>query len=153
MLMLCLVTQSYDPMDCSTPGPSVHGDYPGKNTGVGCHALLQGIFSTQGLNLHLLHFRRILLPLSHQANPHIMFKDPYRFITTKNIRKTGGNIWELETNLKLKNIKVYLTTETGMLTKPIAWNTCGAKYIISRFKFGMKTLFSTDLYLCYLILD
>ena len=31
-------------------------DYPGKNTGVGCHALLQGIFLTQGLNLRLLYF-------------------------------------------------------------------------------------------------
>ena len=30
-------------------------DYPGKNTGVGCHALLQGIFLTQGLNPRLLH--------------------------------------------------------------------------------------------------
>ena len=39
-----------DPMDCSPPGSSVHGDCPGKNTGVGCHALLQGIFLTQGLN-------------------------------------------------------------------------------------------------------
>ena len=29
-----------DPMDCSLPGSSVHGDSPGKNTGVGCHALL-----------------------------------------------------------------------------------------------------------------
>ena len=29
-------------------------DSPGKNTGVGCYALLQGIFPTQGLNLHLL---------------------------------------------------------------------------------------------------
>ena len=28
-------------MDCSPPGSSVHGDSPGKNTGVGCHALLQ----------------------------------------------------------------------------------------------------------------
>ena len=28
----------------------------GKNTGVGCHSLLQGIFSTQGMNLGLLHF-------------------------------------------------------------------------------------------------
>ena len=37
-------------MDCSLPGSSVHGDSPGKNTGVGCHALLQGIFPTQGLN-------------------------------------------------------------------------------------------------------
>ncbi|XP_044786514.1 uncharacterized protein LOC112579995 [Bubalus bubalis] len=39
-----------DRMDCSTPGSSVHGDSPSKNTGVSCHALLQGIFPTQGLN-------------------------------------------------------------------------------------------------------
>ena len=37
-------------MDCSPPGSSVHGDSPGKNTGVGCFLLLQGIFLTQGLN-------------------------------------------------------------------------------------------------------
>ena len=43
-----------DPMDCSLPSSSVHGDSPGKNTGVGCHLLLQGTFQTQGLNLHLL---------------------------------------------------------------------------------------------------
>ena len=34
-------------MDYSQPGSSVHGDSPGKNTGEGCHALLQGIFPTQ----------------------------------------------------------------------------------------------------------
>ena len=43
--MLCLVGQSCltlcDPMDGSPPGTSVHGDSPGKNTGVGCHFLLQ----------------------------------------------------------------------------------------------------------------
>ena len=48
-----LITQSClslcDPIDCSPPGSSVRGDSPGKNTGVGCHALLQGIFPTQGL--------------------------------------------------------------------------------------------------------
>ena len=33
-----------DPMDYSLPGSSVHGNSPGNNTGVGCHALLQGIF-------------------------------------------------------------------------------------------------------------
>ena len=32
----------------SLPGSSVHGDSPGKNTGVGCHSLFQGIFPTQG---------------------------------------------------------------------------------------------------------
>ena len=35
-----------NPMDCSPPGSSVHGDSLSKNTGVGCHALLQGIFPT-----------------------------------------------------------------------------------------------------------
>ena len=39
-----------DPMDCSPPGSYVHGDSPGKNIGVGCHFLLQGIFPTQGSN-------------------------------------------------------------------------------------------------------
>ena len=43
---LCLVAQSCptlsDPMDCSLPGSSVHGDSPGKNTGMGCHDLLRG---------------------------------------------------------------------------------------------------------------
>ena len=33
-------------------------NFPGKNTGVSGHFLLQGIFPTQGLNLHLLHFLR-----------------------------------------------------------------------------------------------
>ena len=47
-------------------------DSPGRNTRVGCHALLQGIFSTQGWNLYLFclpHCRRILYPLSHLGNP------------------------------------------------------------------------------------
>ena len=55
----------WDPMDCSLPGSSVHGDSPGKNTGVGCHFLLQRIFPTQRLNPGLLHCRQILL--SHQG--------------------------------------------------------------------------------------
>ena len=58
-----------DPMDSSPPVSSVHGDAPGKNTGVGCHFLLQGIFSTQGSNPGLLHCRRILYQLSHQGSP------------------------------------------------------------------------------------
>ena len=45
-----VVSDAYNTMDCSLPGSSVHGDSPGKNTGVGCHFLLQGIFPTQGLN-------------------------------------------------------------------------------------------------------
>ena len=65
---VCSVAQSCltlcDPKDCSLPGWSVHGDSLGKNNGVGLHALLQGIFPTQGLNWSLLHFRQVLYHLS-----------------------------------------------------------------------------------------
>ena len=46
-----------DPMDYSPLGPSVHGDFAGKNTGVDCHFLLQGTFLTQELNPCLLHWQ------------------------------------------------------------------------------------------------
>ena len=60
-----------DPKDCSSPGSSVHGDSPGKNTRLGCHALLQEIFLTQGSNPGRLHCRWILYHLSHQGSPRI----------------------------------------------------------------------------------
>ena len=44
-------------------------DSPDKNTGMGCHALLQKIFPTQGSNLCLLHWQVDSLPLSHQGSP------------------------------------------------------------------------------------
>ena len=43
-----------------------------QNTGVGCHALLQGNFPTQGLNWSLLHWQADSLPLSHQGSPIFM---------------------------------------------------------------------------------
>ena len=42
-------------------------DFPSKNTGVGCHFLLQGIFPTQALNPCLLLCRQVLYNLSHQG--------------------------------------------------------------------------------------
>ena len=54
--------------DCCPPGSSVHGISPGKNTGVGCHSLLQRIFPTQGSNPGLPHCRQILYCLSHQGS-------------------------------------------------------------------------------------
>ena len=67
----CLATQSclslWNPRDCSLPGFSVHGGTPGKNIGVGCHALLQEIFPTQGSK----PLRGILYQLSHQESPFV----------------------------------------------------------------------------------
>ena len=44
-------------------------NFPGKNTGVGFHFLLQGIFPTQESNLCLLHWQEDSLPLNHQGGP------------------------------------------------------------------------------------
>ena len=57
-------------MDCSPPGSFVRGDSSGKNTGVGCHFLLQEIFLTQGSNLcllSLLHWQACSLSLEPPA--------------------------------------------------------------------------------------
>ena len=54
-----------DPMDCSPPGFFLCNS-PGKNTRVGCHFLLQGIFLTQGLNPGLLYCRQMLY---HSSSP------------------------------------------------------------------------------------
>ena len=61
---LCLTLCS--PMKYSPPGSSVHGDSPGKNIRMGCQALLQGIFPTQGSNPGLPHCSQILYRLSHR---------------------------------------------------------------------------------------
>ena len=134
---MCLLAQLcptlYDPMDCSPPGSSVHGDSPGqeywsglpchppgdlpkpgmeprspelqadsilseppgkpKNTGVGSHSLLQGIFPTQGSNPGLLNCRRILYQLSHKESP--------RFLG-----------WSTATHLTYSVMKQYYSIET-----------------------------------------
>ena len=71
----CLVTSvmSDSVQPCGLPPARIlcPWDSPGKHTGVGCHALLQGIFPTQGLNPGLLHCRQILY---HQATMLVEFK-------------------------------------------------------------------------------
>ena len=65
-MLFVVVAQSLRPDGlCATPWTVAHQApvcmaFSSKNTGVGCHALLQGIFLTQGLNLGLLHCRWIL---------------------------------------------------------------------------------------------
>ena len=74
--VLCSVAQSCqalcDPMDYSPPGSSVHGNSPGKNTGVGCHALLQWIFPSQGIKPKCPALEADSFCLSHQGSPRIL---------------------------------------------------------------------------------
>ena len=69
-LMAHLCPTLWDPMRCSLPGSLVHGDSPGKDTGVGCHALFQGFVPTQKWNPG--HCRQILYGLSHQESPRVL---------------------------------------------------------------------------------
>ena len=71
---MCLVAQS-----CLTFCDPMDRDSPGKNNGAGCHALPQGIFSTQGSNPGLQHCRPILYHLSHQGSPRILEWVAYPF--------------------------------------------------------------------------
>ena len=75
----CVFVCVFSHVQCSvTPWNIQHArhlcpwDFPGKNTAVGCHFLLQGILPTQGSNLrllHLLHWQPDCLSLSHLASP------------------------------------------------------------------------------------
>ena len=67
-------------MDYSLPGSSVDGDSPGKNTGVGCHALPSpGDLPNPGIQLRSLHRRGILYHLSHQGSPRTLEWVAYLF--------------------------------------------------------------------------
>ena len=84
--MLCLVSQLrltlFNPMDCTASSFSVHRDSSGKNTGMSCHVLLQGIFPTQGRNPELPHCRWILYWLSHQGINFIFLHVEIQFSNT-----------------------------------------------------------------------
>ena len=92
--MLCLVAQScptlFNPMDYSPPGFSVHGNSPGKDIGVGCHAFFQEIFPTQEYNPGLLHCKWVLYRLSHQGNPRRLdwIPDPFSGVSSQHRNQT-----------------------------------------------------------------
>ena len=84
--VLGLIAQSCptvcNPIDCNPPGSSVHGDSPGKITGVGCHTFFQKIFPTQSLNPGLPHCRQFIYHLSGKpkntgaGSPRILERTP-----------------------------------------------------------------------------
>ena len=86
--MLYLMWIRMTPMDCSPSGSSVHGILQARILGVGCHALLQSIFLTQGSNpclLHLMHWQAGSLPHSLPQNDVIL--------KSCNIKNSTHKIW------------------------------------------------------------
>ena len=74
--LLCLVTQSYstlcDPMDCSPPGSSVHGDSPGKNPGSGLPCPLPGALHNPGIKLMSSALQVDSLPSDPSGSPSLL---------------------------------------------------------------------------------
>ena len=62
------MSNSFQPCELEPTRLFCPWDYPGKNTGVGYHFFLQGIFPTQGMNLCLLHWQADSLPLNHLSS-------------------------------------------------------------------------------------
>ena len=86
-----------NPMDCSQPGSSIHGDSPGKNTGD--HDRVAMPFSRGSSQLSnlpgLLHCRQILYHLSHQGSPNDVQIDPMTETLTTNLTPNCDiTIWE-----------------------------------------------------------
>ena len=84
MHMCCTVPSHSVVLDSGTPwsvapDSSLHGDSPGKNTGMDCHVLLQWIIPTQRSNPGLPQCRQILCYLSHQGCPRILEWVAYPF--------------------------------------------------------------------------
>ena len=134
-----LVTQSCLTLcDCSPPDSSVHEDSPGKNTGVGCHALLQGIFPTQGSNPGLPHCRWILYHLSQQRSSRILEWVAYLFSRGPSWLEDPDSHQELYQGLLHCREILYQLSYQG---SPIN--------IINRFKIGKK---NTSLYIVTLLI-
>ena len=129
-------------MDCSPPGSSAHGDSPGKNTGVPCHAPLQGIFPTQGSNSGLPHCRWIPCPPPGDIpNPGIKLKSPTLQVDSLP-SKPPGKPMAAEIHLFAGLIAIYLHFWTIFLLRARTVFGCsalsGAPYKVSRTWLALK---------------
>ena len=115
-------------VSCQAPCP---WSSPGKDTGVGCHFLLQGIFLIQGLNPGLLHCRKILYWLSYQGSPRTREEatqwvegEQEEIHRGSNIRRVTGGLTELPALWSLLGISVTVGVEleshAGLWTV-VAW--------------------------------
>ena len=70
-------------------------DFPGKNTGEGCHFLLQGIFLTQGWNPRPMHWQADSLLLSHQGSLFLKYLPPNSSLLFCKDNELGGSSQQL----------------------------------------------------------
>ena len=99
-------------------------DFPGKNTGVGCCFLLQGIFLTQGSNPCLLHWQTGSLPLSHQGTP-IVKLVPIANLWLLWINESSSDMDVAGSSLSYKQRKLGLHLLIGQVTDFFAESNSG----------------------------
>ena len=133
------------PMGYSPPGSSVHG-FPGKNTGAGCHFLLQGLFPTQGSNLHLLrllHWQANSLLLAPLGKPFHCATPPQ---TSSRVTSAWNELNFLKINATSYTFASYRSFQTllfnSALNLSLCWvNTlCCGPTAIHRLYFGVSVL-------------
>ena len=95
LFSLSVVSNSFATLWTVTFQASLPWDSPRKNTGMGCHSLLQGIFLTQGSNLCLLHWQMDSLPLSNQGSPMCMCVVLCNFRLDSTVLQTLSFLWSL----------------------------------------------------------
>ena len=109
-----VLSDSLPPHGLQPPSLLCPWNSPVKNTGVGSHSLLQGIFMTQKFNLGLGHCKCILYHLSHQASPNARL-DTIKFLE-ENIGKT---------HLYINHRKTFIDSHSGVMkikTKTNKWD-------------------------------
>ena len=86
-----VVSDSLRPHGLYSPGNS-----PGQNTGVGGHALLQGIFATRGSNPGLLNWSHILYHLSHKGSLGVVKESAYCIVIWIDSRAFSSKVFHLK---------------------------------------------------------
>ena len=142
-------------MNYRPQGSSVHGDSPGKNTGVGCHALFQRIFPTQGSNPGLPHCRQLLYHLSQQGSPRILewVADPF-FRGSSQLRDqtwiscTAGRFFTIWATRDITKWSILKSADYNLCSwrwrsfiqsaKARSWADCGSDYQLLNAKFRHK---------------
>ena len=94
-------------------------DSPGKNTGMGCHSLLQGIFLSQGLNPGLLPCRQSLYSLSHQGSLYAciaLFLSKLGLLWAGSCVEVGCSVWIWDVHiLKVEGADLYNSHFSGTI--------------------------------------
>ena len=111
-----------EPMDCSQPGSSVHGIFPGKNTGVGFNFLIQGLLLIQGSNLGLPHCRQTLYHLNHQGIPFLPKVVPFCISTQSKGQRNETSA------LAIRRTICHLLPMAEVMGKGLSCLLCGSIY-------------------------